>query len=188
MINYVVKQGENYFVRPALGFKPEGVIGVVPDNIPQKDWPYLKVSSVMNAQGVESYSYSVDHDKKNLIEKSREKKHLVSEAYKKAYDEISAKSLQVFGTVNGDVATFEERTWYDMIEDAADYATFGMKTKAEMLNEDGTELFSKGSALDTADKITKYAQGKIREFKELKKFRKRRMQQFYAEREAITKQ
>lgn len=185
MINHVVKRDDKIFVMKTRGFIPKGSIGPVPDNIPQEDWPYLQASQSNDEFGNPKWNITVDTAAKAAVAAEKSKKEDIAVAYQTMSDEVDARLYEVFRTIKPDYATAEYETWKDMKLRPAAYAGLGLKIDHQLDNAQGTELFSPGSALDTAEKITQYATRKIELAEEYGTYRVQRIQQFKNERQQI---
>lgn len=178
MINFVVKNGEDVYVQPAKGFTPKNSIGVVPPSIDKKDWPYLQATQSNDEFGQPVWNITVDATKKSQALAKKSKEEDIANAYQTMSDEVDAKLYEVFRTKKADYATAEWNTWNDMLNRPAAYASAGMKVDHQINNADGVELFSPGSALDTADKVLAYATRKIQLAQEYGVFRVQKLQEF----------
>lgn len=185
MINHVIKEGEKIYVKPCKGFTPKNSIGVVPPNIAKEDWAYLQASQSNDEFGQPKWNITVDTAAKAMVAAEKSKEEDIATAYQTMSDEVDARLYEVFRTIKPDYATAEYETWKDMKLRPASYAGLGLKIDHQLDNAQGTELFSPGSALDTAEKITQYATRKIELAEEYGTYRVQRIQQFKNERQQI---
>ena len=183
---YLVKRGEKFFTTSAKGFTPKGSVGLVPQNIAVEDYPYLTASQSNDPEtGQPVWNITVDATAKANALAEQSKKDDIATAYKTMSDEVDAKLYEVFRTLKPEYATAEWNTWNDMVKRPASYAGLGMKIDHQLDDAQGTELFSPGSALDTAEKITQYATRKIALAEEYGTYRVQRIQQFKNEKKQI---
>jgi|GEM_PF-6030386 len=174
-IKYVVQDSPGVFtVRPSGGFKPINSVGIVPIEIPVEDWGYITATEADHG----GYIISVDETKKleDLSKKEAEDKALSD--YATLEKDIYDKMYEVFRTKSTDTANADHETWKLMAQNPSSYEGLGLKTSHQVDDSAGTELFSPGSALDTAEKITSYATRKIEQAEEYAVFRMQRKQQF----------
>lgn len=185
MINFVVKNGEDVYVQPAKGFTPENAIGIAPENIAREDWPYLQAIEAINEFGENYWNITIDQDAKAQALAAKSKQDQIEAAYNAMVKDIYDELYKVFRTRQPETATAEKETWDDMLINAANYASLGLKVDHQLNNADGSELFSPGSALDTAQKIVAYATRKLEQVRAYGPYRMQRKQQFYDERATI---
>ena len=165
---------------------PSNSIGVVPSDIAMEDWGYLKATNTVDpSTSMPIKVITVDATVKNAALGVSTKKANISAAYQTMSDEVDEKMYEVFRTLKPEYASAEYETWQDMVNRPIAYASLGLKTDHQINNADGSELFSPGSALDTAQKITDYAARKIVLAQEYGTYRVQRIQQFKNAKAAI---
>lgn len=174
-INHVIEDEPGVFtVRPSSGFKPINSVGIVPESIPYKDWPYITASKDENGL----FIISVDETSRleDLTRKAAEDaaEKAVLDLEREIYDQM----YEVFRTKNPETANADHETWKLMVAAPNKYISLGLKTSHQVDSAEGTELFSPGSALDTEEKIISYATRKIEQAQEYAVFRMQRKQQY----------
>lgn len=165
---------------------PENSLGKVPESISRDDFDYLKVTQSNDPQTGDPINViTVDAAKKAVGLAEKTKVDDVSSAYQTMSDEIDAKMYDVFRTLKPEYATAEYNTWKDMLDRPAAYASLGLKVDHQINNTDNSELFSPGSALDTAQKVLDFAQRKIQLAQDYGTFRMQKLQEFRNQKETI---
>ena len=172
---------------------PVGVVCEIPVDIEKDDFPYLvKQPVAVQSTGVGPESFNspmwtvvVDQTAKSAALAEKNKVTSVDSAYKTMSDEIDAQMYEVFRTLKPEYATAEYNTWKDMLDRPAAYASLGLKVDHQVNATDNTEMFSPGSALDTAQKVLDFAQRKIQLAQVYGTFRMQRIQQFKDQKEQI---
>ena len=185
MRHYVIKKGEELEVIKTKGFTPENAIGILPAGIPREDWPFIQANQSNDELGQPVWNITVDTTAKAEAEAAASQQAQIEAAYNSMVKDIYDELYNVFRTRQPETATAEKETWDDMLLTPANYASLGLTVDHQLNNADGTELFSPGSALDTAEKITAYATRKLEQVRAYGPYRMQRKQQFYNERAAI---
>jgi len=185
MKNFVIKEGEKVYVKPAQGFTPKNQIGLVPPSIAREDWGFLQATQSNDEFGQPVWNITVDATAKAAALAEKSKAEDIQSAYQTMSDEVDARLYEVFRTIKPDYATAEYETWKDMKARPDAYASLGLKIDHQLNDANGIELFSPGSALDTSGKINQYATRKIQLAEEYGTYRVQRIQQFKNERQQI---
>ena len=153
--------------------------------IAEADIPYSIVTDTVDQYGVPLKSVSVDGALKTTTETANQKAKDISDKYSLLNADVYAEMKKIFYTEKSDSASANYEMWQQMVTNPTPYVSQGLKAESLLNNADGTELYSAGSALDTAPKIVAYASRKIEEADDYIIWRSNRIQQFRNERNAI---
>jgi len=161
------------------------IIANYTEQIPEEDVPFAIVTETADEYGNPTKTVSIDGSKKTAKEASVKKIKDVDEAYTLLNVEVYAEMEDIFYTKKSDSATANYEMWNHMANNPALYNSQGLKSEKQVNNEDGTELYSPGSALDTDEKIVAYAQRKVEQADSYIVWRSNRIQQFRNEKKSI---
>lgn len=158
LTNYLMQDGERFYVKQCNGYKPDGYVAVLPSSIEKADFPFVKARTVHNEElGIDVLEVYVDDIMKGeaIIDAQTEQSKI---DFRKSYlADIDAEMKRIFGTTNRDKANSLYMTWKLWKEDPSFFSDKGL-------------LDGNGDPLDTASKISIYAQQKIDESKDYSVF------------------
>ena len=149
MNTYLIKNDENFHVQMCKGFKPANAIATVSNDVAKDDYPYLYAELELDEETqIESWVIKINNIAKGEAINSQfvidEKKRLRAEYIA----DIDAEMTNIYATVDRDKASSLYLTWRIWIDDPAFFSDKGF---TDDLNQ----------PLDTASKITNYANQKI---------------------------
>lgn len=174
MTKYLIKNDDgSYSVIKARGFRPPTAVAVVPDSIDKSDYPFLYPETVTDPETrIDSIEIKVDTISKGTAILDDQKKAQESALHASYIADIDAEMIRIFGTTDRDKASALYNTWYEFLKDPAYFADKG-------LTDD------QGLPLDTASKVTVYAQAKVNACKDYAVFLINREKQFKDARAAL---
>jgi len=173
-VNYLMKNGDDFYVKTCEGFVPEGYVAKVPDSFTRQDFPFLKSRVIQDPElQIDVLEVYLDEIAKgeHLMELSiEEQKTTYKQSY---YSDIDNEMTRIFGTTNRDKANSLYNTWKIWLDDPSFFSDKGL-------------VDENGEALDTASKISIYANLKLEQTKDYSVFLMTREQQLKQELEQIS--
>ena len=171
MPKYLIKKNNEYSVVLAQGFVPRDVVSIVSDTFAEEDLKFLKTRTVM-LDGQETVEVYVDDVAKGVHLSNQSKSHERSLAREAYISDIEAEMFRIFGSTNRDKTAAFYNMWKAWVLDPAFFSVKGLKDEH-------------GDPLDTASKVSMYAQQKIEQAKDYSVFLLKREEQYLEQLEQI---
>lgn len=165
MKQFLIEYNGSYHVQSCRGFKPASAVAEVPKSISREDYPYLKVRNVLDPElQIEVLEVYVDQELKGLKMVEDSKGVETSAIYDSYLSDIEVEMKRIYGTTNQHKANALYNTWQLWLTDPSFFSDKGLK------DENGDDL-------NTASKISIYAQLKLEQSKDYSVFLMTREQQ-----------
>lgn len=170
---------DTFSVVSTAGHRPKNARAMVPKGTPISDYPFMKARKEFDNE-LQDYIWApyVDSPAKSAQEALNAKVNSKDQSYKNMVKDVYDNLYLVFRTKRPETATAEYETWKHMKDNPDLYAGAGLKVDHQVNNADDSELFSPGSALDTAQKVQDFATRKIEQAHEYGVYRAGRIQQY----------
>lgn len=176
---------ERYYVKGATGYTPKDAVIAIPSAFNKSDYPFLKAVPYEDENGVQKLKVEVDEAAKVAALGAETKERLIKEAADTFNSDIYFELKKVFDTSVSETATANHETYKLMKEFPEDYSALGLQVQSKLMNEDGTELYDEGAALDTAEKVSAFAVRKLELAKAYAVYRLQRKKQFDEQKQTI---
>lgn len=146
--------------------KPRGsadieILAPIPGNIAHDDFRFLQAIEATDEFGEKYWNITIDQAAKAAAQAAKQKQDDIVNSRKTKENAIKAKAEEVFPGLSAGQLVLKAEMWRHMSKDAAKFMGMALKTVEQVDAEDGTELFSPGSALDNPAKIKQYADRKL---------------------------
>lgn len=164
MIYYLIKDGENYYVKGASGYKPNGAVAIVPTAFEKSDFPFLK-GEMVQEDGAQYYNVVIDQVAKGNDIAANQLDQNKKDLRAQYLADIDQEMTNIFGTTNREKASSMFQTWKEWKDDPSFFSDKGLYDEF-------------GSPLDTASKISIYAVQKINQAKDYSVFLMTREKQY----------
>jgi len=146
--------------------RPSNALAEVPSHIDMNDYSYLKVETVVDDQtGSQIISVAVDDIKKGQVIHEQNISNEKTRLHSEYITDINTEMLNIFGTTDRAEASALYNTYKEWKEDPSFFSAKGL-------------VDEHGAALDTASKVSIYAQQKIEQCKDYSVFLIQRKKQF----------